>query len=583
MAERVEVIVTATDQASGVLSKIGGLGKGVLGAGLGVVTMGAAAAGAGLVALGGGLAFSVKEAMGAQEISAQLAAVLESTGGAAGVTAEMATGLADKLSAMTRFEDDAILAGENMLLTFTNIGKDVFPDTTQAMLDMSQAMGQDLQTSAIQIGKALNDPIAGVGALSRVGVTFTEQQKEMIKSMVESGDVMGAQKMILAELQKEFGGSAEAAGNTFAGQLDRLKNTLGNVAEGIGTALLPSLQSLAGKLLEFVQSDKFQAWVQKIADWLTNELPPAIDKFSAFIMEKVVPALSDTWKWIETNVVPVLKMLWEWLGTNLPPALEKLSRFWNEALLPALRAAYDHLKTYIFPVFRELWTFFTVTIPQAVAFLKGKWDENFLGIKTRVETTFANIRDIFNIFKAIFEGDWRRVGELLRDIWDRTWEMIKTILRESIDAAVDLLKNLGKRALEIDWLQLGKDIIIGIGQGMIAMTEWLQEQVKGVLRAAVEIAKGFLGIQSPSKVMADQIGKQMAAGIGVGLQRGIAGMNANVTTGLGMLAPAAVGASAPVSSGRSVTVVIHAGTLLSFADEANLEMKLKDLVLRWVR
>jgi hypothetical protein len=71
-------------------------------------------------------------------------------------------------------------------------------------------LGTDLKGSAVQLGKALNDPIAGVGALSRVGVTFTETQKDMIKTMVEAGNVAGAQTLILDELGKEFGGSAKA-------------------------------------------------------------------------------------------------------------------------------------------------------------------------------------------------------------------------------------------------------------------------------------------------------------------------------------------------------------------------------------
>lgn len=582
MAEKLEVIVTATDQASGILSKIGGLGKGILGIGLGAVTAGAAAAGAGLAALGGGLGVALSEAMGAQEIMTQLDAVLKSTGGAAGVTADMATGLADSLSAVTKFEDDAILAGENMLLTFTNISKDIFPLTTQTMLDMSQAMGQDLQSSAIQVGKALNDPIAGVGALSRVGVQFTEQQKEQIKAMVEAGDVAGAQKMILSELQKEFGGSAEAAGGTFAGQLERLKNTFGNVAESIGTALLPSVQTLADKFLGFVQSDQFQGWVENVANWLMNELPPAIEAFSTFISETLVPTLTEAWNWINANLIPVLQQMWTWLSENLPPALAKLSDFWTKNLVPAMQSTWNFIQTYIVPGLKTIWEFFTITIPNAVSFLRGKWDENFLGIKTRVETVFDNIKDVFRVFQAMVDGDWRRVGELLRDIWDRTWDAIKITIQRNIDAAVEFFKTFGAQIKKIDWLQLGKDIITGIGNGMVAMAEWLGDLVKDVLKAAVDVAKGFLGINSPSKLMADQIGKQMALGIGIGLKNGLAGMSNSVTTGLSMFAPAAATA-APVGVGGATQVIINYQPTISFADEFELEQRLRPVIERALR
>jgi hypothetical protein len=81
--------------------------------------------------------------------------------------------------------------------------------------------------AAIQLGKALNDPTQGVSALSRVGVSFTDVQKDMIKKLQESGDMMGAQRIILGELEKQFGGTAEAVGKTLPGALDRLDNAIG--------------------------------------------------------------------------------------------------------------------------------------------------------------------------------------------------------------------------------------------------------------------------------------------------------------------------------------------------------------------
>jgi phage-related minor tail protein len=206
MPEKLEVLITAEDRASSVLQSVGDVAKTALGVAIGQAVIPA------LKGMADGLVSVVGEASSAQEVQAQLAAVLQSTGGAAGVTADMANDLANSLSGVTKFEDDTILSGENMLLTFTNIGKGRLPMATEAMLNMSQATGQDLQSSAVQLGKALNDPVAGISSLTRVGVTFTAQQKEQIAAMVEAGDVAGAQTLILQELQREFGGAAKAAG-----------------------------------------------------------------------------------------------------------------------------------------------------------------------------------------------------------------------------------------------------------------------------------------------------------------------------------------------------------------------------------
>ena len=207
-----------------------------------------------------GMAFGIMEkgwnavivpAMESQQIMAQTENVIRSTGGAAGMTADEIERLAGAMSRATGADDELIQSGENMLLTFTNIGQSVFPEATSTLLDMAVAMnkgsveGLNLQGSAIQLGKALNDPIAGVSALAEVGVTFTQSQKDAIKSMVEMGDVAGAQKVILQELKREFGGAATAAGDTAAGKFSKFSNTIGNFVEDAGSKLLVWLEAAA--------------------------------------------------------------------------------------------------------------------------------------------------------------------------------------------------------------------------------------------------------------------------------------------------------------------------------------------------
>jgi phage-related minor tail protein len=197
-----------------------------------------AVAGAATV-VGGAFRYFVNEAAEAEKVDAQLNAVLTSTKHAAGLTASEIQKLATSLQWQSTYGDEAIKSSSALLLTFTKVGKDVFPQAQQAILDVSTAMGQDLKTSTLQLGKALNDPIKGITALTRVGVSFTESQKEMIRTLTEGGDVMGAQKIILDELSREFGGSAAAAVNTYEGQVQQLKNAWSDSAEVIGSRLIP--------------------------------------------------------------------------------------------------------------------------------------------------------------------------------------------------------------------------------------------------------------------------------------------------------------------------------------------------------
>ena len=218
--------------------------------------VGGAAALGGLVAT---LKIGVDEFMQAQKVMAQTGAVLKSTGGAANVTSKRITTMSESLMKLSGIDDEAIQSGQNLLLTFTKIrnetgkGNNIFDQATLAMTNLSVAMGKDLSSSAILVGKALNDPVKGVGALSRAGVQFTASQKDTIKALVDSGNVMGAQKMILKELETQFGGSAKAAGQTLPGQLNILKETFRNVAAGLVTTFIPYLSRAATALLNFVR------------------------------------------------------------------------------------------------------------------------------------------------------------------------------------------------------------------------------------------------------------------------------------------------------------------------------------------
>ena len=129
--------------------------------------------------------------------------------------------------------------------TFTKIGKDVFPQATETILDMSTAFKQDLKSSAIQLGKALDNPIKGVSALARVGVSFSDQEKEKIKTLQESGKMMEAQNMILGSLKRQTEGAARAAAKTLGGGFQQASNALGDLIENIGKDMTPALTGLS--------------------------------------------------------------------------------------------------------------------------------------------------------------------------------------------------------------------------------------------------------------------------------------------------------------------------------------------------
>lgn len=178
---------------------------------------------------------------------------IRSTGGAAHVTAGQVGDLTAAISNKTGADDEAVQSGANMLLTFTGVrnevgkGNDVFNQATAAATDLAAGLNQGqvtaegTQQAATMLGKALQDPIAGMTALRRVGISFTQSQVAQITALQKSGHTLEAQKIILAEVNKEFGGTARAA----ADPLQRLSVILGNVGENLGNDVLPAMNAVA--------------------------------------------------------------------------------------------------------------------------------------------------------------------------------------------------------------------------------------------------------------------------------------------------------------------------------------------------
>lgn len=190
--------------------------------------------------------------------AAQTVAVIESTGGAAGVTADEVGKLAATIQDYSGISDEAVQAGANMLLTFSNIkdgvgeGNDIFSQSVPLLADMAVRLGKDLPTAAIQMGKALNDPIAGITALSRAGVYFSDENKAMIVSLMEAGDIMEAQKIILAELAFEFGGAARAAGKADGGAKILAQN-VNDLQEAFGAVIVTGAKPFVSVLNSMVE------------------------------------------------------------------------------------------------------------------------------------------------------------------------------------------------------------------------------------------------------------------------------------------------------------------------------------------
>jgi hypothetical protein len=178
--------------------------------------------------------------------NSQLQAGLKSTQSQAGVTFDGMVESAKKFAHEMKFTRGQVEGVQGVLLTFPAVSKDIFDRTTQAALDMATRMKGDPQASILQLGKALQDPERGITALGRAGVNVDELKKkfETVTDTVER------QKLILKELEGEFGGSAKAAAEADAGfrrtkTIEEMKDSLGELADKIEESLSPALEWIA--------------------------------------------------------------------------------------------------------------------------------------------------------------------------------------------------------------------------------------------------------------------------------------------------------------------------------------------------
>jgi hypothetical protein len=294
MAKNVlEFLISAKDEATSVIEKIGGV----------------------FSALGGKIADVVKSAVNfefptlkastedAEKLEVQmgqLRAAIDATGGAAGLTAEDIVKMSKDLDEATLGSAEGFRSAALQLLTFKSVGVDAFERTLAAAQDLSSAGFGTVESATVQLGKALENPIQGLTSLTRVGVSFTEEQKKMIESFVRLGDVAGAQNVILAAVEGQVQGIAAAAGGGLAGAVDLVGKRMTDLRETIGGVLLPVFTQL-----NLVWADVIGA-VNATAERLAGPLREA--------SEKAGQALRTLGEGVAAFLSDALQRLGDWIG-----------------------------------------------------------------------------------------------------------------------------------------------------------------------------------------------------------------------------------------------------------------------------
>ena len=492
-----------------------------------------------------------------------------------GTNAAMAVGLSSR-------EFNQMSAEMWAMLGNVGIAEGELGDETISLMERSSDMASIFNTDVSQAFGAIQSAIKGeFNPLEAFGVKMNQaaiDAKAMEMGLADSnGELDNSAKAqaalaLVYEQTDKYAGDFQNTSDGLANSQRQLTATVEDVKAKIGGPLDDALAGVAVMMKDIAASPEFEDFlngviesVGKLADWITKTVPKMIAGFRKFS------------GWLKDNrgvVIGILAALGAAVAafvyvTVLPALLALLVAMWPVLAVMAAVAAVAYLVY-------EAWTNNWGGIQEKVALAKEFIVNTFNKLKDKVieiwNTLMTVIQPIIDAFTSAIEGDWYSFGENLRTAWDNMWGLIKDALSNAkewlSEKITTMIDNIITFFTETDWKEVGLNIIKGIAKGITNATSWLKDAVLNAAKAAWDAAKGFLGIDSPSKLFAG-IGQNMMLGMGTGIDD-----YARVPE----MATAAATSNVATTAGRA-DYSAPAGSSQPVLDEAKLARMLRDLML----
>lgn len=492
-------------------------------------------------AVAGAFQYVVGAASETEQIMTRTNSVLASTHGVSGQTRESIVALATSMLSLTGIDDEATQAAENTLLAYTHITTQ-FQGATTATADLATALAdgavpsmQQMTAAADIVGKALEQPDKAARSLRAAHIFLTAEQQKTIDGMVKAGNVAGAQGVILDILKTKYGGAAEAAGGTFAGQMAKLQNTIHNVAEAIGGIFLPILTQFISSM-----SPAVAAVAQFVEGLKTNE--PALNAvkiavialsimFGTILVGALIAVAAAAWaaaapflpfvaiallvgaaiaglvigiKLLYDNFAPFREMVnavgvalriglaaaMAFLAPLIEQAKNAIATFAGEIgsrALPIVKNLFLLIQVSL-PVLRALWN---AVWPALSAVLSGVW-QTMRGI---VQVAWSIISGIVKIGLDILGGNWRGAWNDMRAMLSGVWAGIQNIVRGAINTMIAIMRggiSLASGAMSA-LVNAAASALGALGGRLVALVRSAISNMIGAIRGMAGAVAGAFG------------------------------------------------------------------------------------------
>nr|WP_314432386.1 hypothetical protein [uncultured Brevundimonas sp.] len=451
-----------------------------VGAGLATVGAGMSAAiTAPFIALGFHLLQGSQDAAAA---AAQVNAALTSMGDASGKTFDQLAKAAEGLRNLSGVDDDEIMTKVTAnLLTFGKVSGDVFDRAQLSILNLSARMGSDLQGATMMVGKALNDPVQGLAALRRVGIQFTDDQQNMIKAMTEVGNVAGAQAIMLGELERQFGGAAEAAGNAdvWKPMKTALMDLEGAFEPIIRDVIAPLIAKVADIARAFAGLSPQVLTFVAVGAAVAAALGPILIGFGALVASVGAITAAFAGGGFLAGLLPLLGPI----GLAVGAVVLAFMAF-KDDIIPVLQAFWTSLQETVGPKVQPLFAALQGAVSAVGEVFTaifgmggGSASTNLKVWGQSIAQVFAAAIDLITGAVNIITNVFRALGALLRGDFSAMWGFLWQAVKSAVSAILNAFESLFPG-------------VIGSVRKMVeGVTTWLQGRLFGVLRAVIDRVK----------------------------------------------------------------------------------------------
>ena len=424
-----------------------------------------------------------------------------------------------EMGAKTPFELGDLASATKTLLAF-NVSADDSTGVLQQLGDISLGNVQKLESLTRAYGKMnasqkvtledINMMIdAGFNPLLLVaentGETMEEVYDRISKGGVAFEEISGAINQATSEGGQFYQGMDKAS-QTTQGLISTLKDAaqskigelFSNISEKI-KELLPNVISF----IENIDTDEIVTGVENLMQTFNDLLPVIAGVTAATVAYKAATSIA--------GIIDALRKATEGqtiaqallnavmnanpfvlIATLIAGLVAAVITLWNtnEDFRESIIKVWEDVKT----AFSSAWKFITSLWENAGSFFSGVWEN----IKNAFSNVVSFFKNTFNDAKNYAVNAWSNVKSSFSTIWSN-------------------IKGVFKNALT-EFSSIGRDIVSGVWAGIQGSWSKFYSNVKAFFSNIVSGVKSVLGIRSPSRVFRDQIGKQMAAGVGVGFE-----------------------------------------------------------------